>query len=91
MTRATAHRDTHYARFLAQSAARLEEAVIRFRDTGGRTGDALRYTLDGVTRRIEALEAEIAAHPDQTDMPPTRHDRLAYWQQVRREQQAGDY
>lgn len=84
--RSTTRRRMSKARFDAVRAARLDEAVARFRDTGAHTGDALRYTLEQTRKRIEALEAEIAADP-QAETVPTQQAHLAYWRQVAHEQE----
>lgn len=84
--RSTTRRRMSKARFDAVRAARLDEAVARFRDTGAHTGDALRYTYCQTRKRIEALEAEIAADP-QAETVPTQQAHLAYWRQVAHEQE----
>ena len=81
--------DTNYTRWKAREAARLHMAVRRFHNTGHPTDDALRYTIDGVNRRIDSLEAHLAPHPQQA--PTVRAEQrahLAYWRQVQREQHA---
>lgn len=89
-TRSASRRRMSKARFDAVRAARLDQAVARFRDTGAHTGDALRYTLEQTRKRIEALEAEIAADP-QAETVPTQQAHLAYWRQVAHEQENGLY
>lgn len=84
--RSTTRRRMSKARFDAVRAARLDEAVARFRDTGAHTGDALRYTYCQTRKRIEALEAAIAADP-QAETVPTQQAHLAYWRQVAHEQE----
>lgn len=89
-TRSASRRRMSKARFDAVRAARLDEAVARFRDTGAQTGDALRYTYCQTRKRIEALEAEITADP-QAETVPTQQAYLAYWRQVAYEQENGLY
>lgn len=88
--RSTTRRRLSRARLEALRAARLDQAVARFRDTGAQTGDALRYTYCQTRKRIEALEAEITADP-QAETVPTQQAYLAYWRQVAYEQENGLY
>ncbi|WP_431790925.1 hypothetical protein [Kocuria palustris] len=89
-TRSASRRRLSRARLEALRAARLDQAVARFRDTGAHTGDALRYTYGQTRKRIEALEAEIAADP-QAETVPTQQAYLAYWRQIIHEQENGLY
>ena len=89
-TRSASRRRLSRARLEALRAARLDQAVARFRDTGAHTGDALRYTYCQTRKRIEALEAEIAADP-QAETVPTQQAYLAYWRQIIHEQENGLY
>lgn len=89
-TRSANRRRLSAARLEALRAARLDQAVVRFRDTGAHTGDALRYTPGQTRKRIEALEAAIAADP-QAETVPAQQAHLAYWRQIIHEQENGLY